>query len=53
MTIFCQTSATIDYMEETKMVEFPQWVLAVTIYYFVAVAMILAILRLNEPIVVA
>ena len=51
LTIFCQITSMIDFMQMTCVVDFPAWVQAFCCYYFVATAFILAILRLNEPIV--
>ena len=51
LTIFCQTTATINYLEITGAMQFPGWIDAFCIYYFCAVGFFLAILRLCEPIV--
>ena len=51
MTIFCQTTALINFLYVTHDLNIPDWLQAVCCYYFVAVVCILAILRANEPIV--
>ena len=51
MTIFCQTTALINFLYVTGVAEIPDWLQAICCYYFVAVVFILALLRANEPIV--
>ena len=51
LTIFCQLTSLLEWIEFVNGVEFPDWIQAIECYYFVAVAFILALLRLNEPIV--
>lgn len=53
LTIFCQLTATINYLQVTGTVDFPNWIQAACIYYFCFVSVMLALLRLNEPIVMS
>ena len=53
LTIFCQAFALIDYLDQTNTVNFPGWVKLICVYYFVFVSVLLALLRLNEPIVMS
>ena len=51
MTIFCQTTALINFLYITDTVVIPDWLQAICCYYFAFVVCILSILRLTEPIV--
>ena len=51
LTIFCQVTATIDFLIVTEMVDFPGYIEAFSVYYFAIVSVVMALLRLYEPIV--
>ena len=51
LTIFCQITATIEYLIVTDMVDFPGYIEAFSVYYFAIVSVVMALLRLFEPIV--
>ena len=53
LTIVCQTTAILNYLDASDVVKLPGWVQALCIYYFCIVALILAVLRLHEPIVLS
>ena len=51
LTIFCQGTSIIDYLQGSELVDFPAWLQKFCLYYFVVVALWIALLRLLEPIV--